>query len=53
MRYELGFGTGVQAVEVPEKNLMGILLPNEVERGLTGAAEVERALKAPIGSPRL
>ncbi|MBQ3109051.1 MAG: nickel-dependent lactate racemase [Clostridia bacterium] len=53
MRFELGFGAGVQAVELPEKNLAGVLLPNDVERGLIGAAEVERALKAPIGSPRL
>jgi len=53
MRFELGFGAGVQAVELPEKNLAGVLLPNDVERGLIGAAEVERALKNPIGSPRL
>ena len=48
MRFELGFGAGVQAVELPEKNLAGVLLPNDVERGLIGAAEVERALKNPI-----
>lgn len=53
MLFELGFGSGVQPLEVNEKNLLSVLLPNEVERELTGAAEAERALKEPIGSPRL
>lgn len=53
MEFELGFGSGVQRVTVPDKNLVGVLLPNEVERGLTGEAEVRRALSEPIGSPAL
>lgn len=53
MKIELGFGKGVQTVEVPEKNVLDILLPNKVELGLTGAAEVVRALENPIGSARL
>ena len=53
MELELGFGTGTQRITVPDKNLMGVLTPNEVTRGLTGPAEVKRALEAPIGSPRL
>ncbi|HBR02797.1 MAG TPA: transcriptional regulator, partial [Ruminiclostridium sp.] len=50
MKLEFGFGTGVQAVDLPEKNLAGILMPNEVPIELTGEAEVQRALLSPIGS---
>ena len=53
MRIEFGFGTGVQSVEIPEKNLMGVLMSNDVPRGLTNEAEVARALADPIGAPRL
>lgn len=53
MKLEFGFGTGVQCVEVPERNVIGVLTPNCVEYGLTGEAEVRRALKEPIGTPRL
>ena len=53
MKLEFGFGTGVQTVEVPEKNLMGVLMSNDVPRGLMNEEEVARALGEPIGSPRL
>lgn len=53
MKLSFGFGTGTQEVEVPEKNLLGVLHANEVELGLTGEAEVRRALAEPVGSPRL
>lgn len=53
MKLSFGFGTGAQEVEVPEENLLGVLHANEVETGLTGEAEVRRALSEPIGSSRL
>lgn len=53
MKIELGFGKGVQAVEIPDKNLRGILTPNDVPHGLMGEEEVRRALAAPIGTPLL
>lgn len=53
MKLSFGFGAGTQEVEVPEKNLLGVLHANDVPRGLTGEAEVRRALAEPIGSPRL
>ena len=53
MKLRFGFGTGYQEVEVPEQNLIGELHANEVPVGLTGEAEVRRALENPIGSPRL
>ena len=53
MKLEFGFGEGVQAVEVPNRNLLGVLMANEVPKGLTNEAEVARALAHPIGTPRL
>ncbi len=54
MRYELGFGKGVQPVEIDEKNVLDVLLPNPIVKELTGEAEVRRALAAPpIGSAPL
>ncbi len=53
MKLRFGFGTGTQEAEIPEKNLLGVLRANEAAPGLTGEAEVRRALAEPIGSPRL
>lgn len=53
MRIELGFGSGVQTVEVPERNIISVLEANPVACELTGEAEVRRALSAPIGSAPL
>ncbi len=53
MRLKLGFGAGVQELTVPDENLDGVLLPNALAAGLTGEAEVLRALREPIGTPRL
>ena len=53
MKLEFGFGEGVQAVEVPDRNLLGVLIANEVPKGLTNEADVARALAHPIGTPRL
>ena len=53
MKLEFGFGTGTQVVEVPDKNLMGVLMSNDVPRGLMNEEEVVRALENPIGTPRL
>ena len=53
MKLSFGFGTGVQEVEVPENNLMGILRANAVEAPASEAEEVLRALQEPIGSKHL
>lgn len=50
MNIELGFGHGVQKVNIPDRNLAGLLLPNEVGKGITGEAEVRRSLMEPIQS---
>ena len=53
MKIKLGFGTTEQEVELPQKNILNILTPGQVEYALTGEEEVKRALEHPIGSPRL
>ena len=53
MKLELGIGKTTQTVQLPDEAVQQVLYPNQVERGLTGAAEVARALASPIGSPRL
>ncbi len=53
MLVELAKGKGIEKVEVPDKNIIEVLKPNEVKVELTGMAEVERALKNPIGAPKL
>ena len=53
MKLTFGFGTGVQEVIVPDENLLGVLTANEVSPGLTGEAEVLRALREPVGSEPL
>ncbi len=50
MKLELGYGSTFQTVEIPERNLIGILTPNPIERTFTGEAEVLRALREPIGT---
>ena len=53
MKLEFGFGTGVQTVELPESNLMGVLMANDVPKGRMNEEEVVHALANPIGTPRL
>ena len=53
MEFELGFGTRTQKLDVPDENLVCVLLPNPVSHELTGTEEVARALQNPIGVPRI
>lgn len=53
MEYSLGFGKTNVKINIPDKNLIGVLHANEVEIGLTGADEVKRAMENPIASKRL
>lgn len=53
MKIELGFGSGVQSVELPDKNVLAVLEANDVEYALTGEDEVRRALQNPIAAPPL
>lgn len=51
MQIEVGYGQGVQKIEINEKNLMQILQANLVESELQGEAAVKYALDHPIGAP--
>lgn len=53
MKLKIGFGRSPQTVEIPDKNLRGILVPNAMNIVEKGKIVVERALKKPIGTPRL
>ena len=53
MKIDLGFGSGVQSVTLPDKNILAVLEANPVEYKLTGTDEVRRALREPIGAAPL
>lgn len=53
MKYEFGYGTTTQSVEIDHKNLLAELLPNPVQGVESEVGEVERALQEPIGAPKL
>ncbi len=53
MELSFGYGTGFQTVDVPEKNLLGILQANPVEHKFTGEEAVRQAMANPIGAPLL
>lgn len=53
MKLEFGYGTGVQAVEVPSRNLIALLQSNPMEHSYRGPESVRQALRNPIGAPPL
>lgn len=53
MKIEFGYGEGIQTVEVPDRNLMAILMANKIEHERSGADAVDYALEHPIGAPKL
>ncbi len=53
MEVKLNYAKTTVSLDVPEKNLVGVLTPNQVEVSLTDADEVRRSLANPIGTPPL
>lgn len=53
MKLEFGYGEGVQTVEVPDKNLMAVLMANETDHERRGQDAVNYALENPIASAKL
>lgn len=53
MKLEFGYGNGVQVVDVPDKNLVDVLMSNPMEHERRGKDAVDYALANPIGSKRL
>lgn len=50
---EFGYGSSVQTVNIPDKNLIGVLQSNPMDHERTGADAVRHAMAHPIGSSRL
>jgi len=44
---------GIAAMEIPDRNLLGVFRPRQVPKGRPTGDQVSDALSAPIGSPRL
>lgn len=53
MKLEFGYGKGVQAVEVPDKNVIDILMSNPMDHARRGAEAVRWALDHPVASKPL
>lgn len=53
MKLQIGFGTTPQVVDIPDRNLVGVMEPNVVEVERTGADAVVYALEHPLGAPRI
>ena len=53
MKLEFGYGKGVQTVNVPEQNLLAVLMSNPMTHQRVGEAAVRHAMENPIGSKRL
>ena len=53
MKLEFGLGTSTQVVEVPEKNLIGVLRAKPAPTIASEEEEVRRALREPVGAPPL
>ena len=53
MLLSFGYGSGTQDVEIPEKNLLGVLYANEIRHKRNGEDAVRFALRHPIGTPQL
>lgn len=53
MKLEFGYGKGVQNVEVPDANLIDVLMSNPMEHARRGKDAVDYALANPIGAPAL
>ena len=53
MRLDLGYGTGIQTVKIPDENLLGVLMANEIPHERGGEAAVRYALAHPIGAKPL
>jgi nickel-dependent lactate racemase len=50
---ELPYGSGTLSAEVPERNLVGVYLPQPVPACADPEGEIARALAAPLGTPPL
>lgn len=53
MKLDFGIDKRTETVDVCDKELLGVLMPNEVKIDLIGEAAVKAALESPVGTSRL
>jgi hypothetical protein len=53
MKIDFGYGKEIQTVDVPDENLVDVLMSNPVEHERRGADAVRYALENPIGTGKL
>lgn len=53
MNFKYGYGKGYKEFSIDDRNILMEMRQNPVNVGLTGAAEVARAMENPIGSKKL
>lgn len=53
MKIEVGIDKRTEAVDIPDEQLLGVLMPNEVNVTASPEDIIRHALENPIGSPRL
>lgn len=53
MHFKYGYGKGYKEFDIKDENIMAELSQNSVKYELTGIDEVRRALREPIGTPKL
>ena len=53
MKLEFGYGNTTQTVVLPDENVMGVLVSNEMTHARGGAEAVKYALENPIGAAKL
>ncbi|WHH57018.1 nickel-dependent lactate racemase [Petroclostridium sp. X23] len=53
MKYKLGFGKDMLGIEIDDKDLLGVMQPNDVKIETSEIEEVRRAVRQPIDSNRL
>lgn len=50
---DLGYGESILRVTVPQRNLLGVINPNDVKEASDEDHEIESALSSPVGTARL
>ena len=53
MKISLGYGTGQQEVSIPDRNLQAVLMPRGTEKQEDEDILLRKALRHPIGTPKL
>ena len=53
MRYEMKYGTEIKSVEIPEENVLQVILPSDVPSNTDQKRIVREALDHPVGTGKM